>query len=136
MFLDDTSQTIADYRQWYLDLAIADGILEEQYCLDLQHRFSSSLEFLSTHWLEEYTFSESFPSDLGSVINSQRVSSLSQQILSRAQDDTWHNYLWHRQAEYLPDSVTFSRFRLHCAIQRWNETAFDACKQKFPFISG
>ncbi|XP_065829953.1 sphingomyelinase phosphodiesterase D-like [Oscarella lobularis] len=117
MFLDDTSQTIADYRQWYLDLAIAD-------------------EFLSTHWLEEYTFSESFPSDLGSVINSQRVSSLSQQILSRAQDDTWHNYLWHRQAEYLPDSVTFSRFRLHCAIQRWNETAFDACKQKFPFISG
>eukprot|EP00118_Oscarella_pearsei_P009979 m.59030 g.59030 ORF g.59030 m.59030 type:complete len:495 (+) comp34857_c0_seq2:111-1595(+) len=114
VFLDDETQKFTDYRQWYLDLAVAD-------------------EYMATHWLEEYTFSQSFPSSLGQVIDSQRICSLSDGILSNT---TWLNYLWHRQAEYLPDQSTFSRFQLHCVIRNWNESGLEACKQKLPFIPG
>ena len=89
-----------------------------------------------TNWLKEYTFSEAFPSLLGQVINPKRILGIANGIISKAEESTWQKYIWHRQVEFAPDQKTFSRNRLYCCMRCSNDTEFDECKNKLPFILG
>ncbi|XP_062516522.1 acid sphingomyelinase-like phosphodiesterase 3a [Corticium candelabrum] len=117
VYVDDQTNAFVDYKQWYLNMALSN-------------------EHNETHWFHEYTFSESYPSCFGQVINNEKILDITNGVISRREDYTWLQYIWHRQTEFLPDTATFSQNLQYCCMRSITSDILEKCKKEHPFIPG